>query len=82
MYQESFDFEKSYQYILKEENLTLKEQFFMRRLKEELLFLVETIKEQEQTTGLTSQFLEKKIEIPLRDQVTIKGFLIRFYIVR
>lgn len=75
MYQESFDFEKSYQYILKEENLTLKERFFMRRLKEELLFLVETIKEQEQTTGLTSQFLEKKIEIPLRDQVTIKGFL-------
>lgn len=75
MYREDFDFEKSYQTILKEQNLEVKEKFFMKKLRKELEFLVKTIQEQEQATGLTSQFLEKKITIPLEEGVTLKGFL-------
>ena len=60
-FKEDFDFEKEWLEYHKEQNYTAKEQFFLKKLKRELLFVIDTIKEQNQYTSLTDEKYEQKI---------------------
>ncbi len=76
---ENFDFEKSWQASIEKTNynFTKSNQFFLSLLKEELLFIIQTINEQLTLTSLHKAFYEQKIEIPIyKDRnVSFKGFV-------
>lgn len=57
----NFNFDETWNNYLKEKTITKKEQFFLENLKDELLFLIETIKYQNQYTTLDNVLTEKKI---------------------
>ena len=74
LYDSSFDFEKVYQKAVCSMELDSKEQFLLKRLKKELSFIVQTIREQEQQTGLQKALVEKKLEIR-KENYVLKGFI-------
>ena len=61
----------------KDYTFTNKEQFFIDKLKPDLLFIINTIKEFKKLTGLNNELHEEKINITLKDKpyVTFKGFV-------
>ena len=74
-YNSNFDFEKSYLKALENETLDLKEAFFLTNLKEKLRFIVNTNKEREKRSFLTNFYGEKKLELKLSEEATLKGFI-------
>jgi len=73
----NFDFEKEFDYVIKDYEFNNMELFFINKLKSDLLFIIETIKEYQFNTGLTNELYEKKITIPLNNNPNIefKGFI-------
>ena len=51
------------------------EKHFLKRLKEDLLIIIDILKDQYSYTNLKSVLLEKRISIPLSDRVSFKGFV-------
>lgn len=74
MYQGSFDFDTSYNQAISTFDLTVKEKFLLKRLKNELAFIVEEVKEQEKNTTLTKVYVEKKLSLA-GDKYLLKGFI-------
>ena len=74
---DDFDFDKEYEDFQKDYEFTNKEKFFIDKLKNDLLFIIETIKEFKKLTGLNKEYHEEKINIELFDNphVTFKGFV-------
>lgn len=56
---------------------TIKDNFFLRKLKKELLFIVETIKEQNSYSNLTNELYEEKVvtNIPGNIKIEFKGLI-------
>ena len=67
----NFDFEKEYQKYLERRELSLKEKVLLVRLKKELLDLLEQEKQQDLIIGYTDEYLEQKIDIPLRKDIEV-----------
>ncbi len=77
MDKDDFDFDKEYEEFQKDYEFTNKEKFFIDKLKPDLLFIINTIKEFKKLTGLNQEMHEEKINIELMDNphVTFKGFV-------
>lgn len=60
-FQENFDFETEWEQYHKEKIYTAKETFFLQKLKQELEFVIDTIKEQNTYTQLQKEEYEQKI---------------------
>ncbi len=77
MDKDDFDFDKEYEEFQKDYEFTNKEKFFIDKLKPDLLFIINTIKEFKKLTGLNNEMHEEKINIELLDNphVTFKGFV-------
>lgn len=75
MYDASFDFESSWEKALSKYTLTKKEQILLRRLKKELAFIIPVIEEQDSKSAFSKRLFEQKIELPLGDNVVLKGFV-------
>ncbi len=74
-YNKNFSFEKSFDYAITKEILDNKEKFLLEKLKKELEFIVDNNKKMEKSSFLTEFYGEKRLEIPLNDHVTVKGFI-------
>lgn len=76
-FNDNFNFEKEFNTAIKDYNFNNMENFFLNKLKEDLEFIIETIKEYRINTGLTDELYEQKILIPLKDNPSIefKGFI-------
>ena len=74
---DDFDFDKEYDDFQKDYEFTNKEKFFIKKLKNDLLFIIETIREFKKLTGLNNEKHEEKIVIELLDNphVTFKGYV-------
>ena len=60
-FKNNFDFEKEFNDYLKDSSLNTKETFFINKLKEDLLFVIETIKEQNNYSKFNKELYEEKI---------------------
>ena len=62
-FEDEFDFEKEWNYYITENRVvnSKKEAFFLKKLKEELLFIIEEIKRQYQYSTFDGAFYEEKI---------------------
>ncbi len=58
-----FDFDMEWNNYLKDKELSYKEKFFIEKLKSELLFIIDTIKEQNKFSNLNKSYHEEKIYI-------------------
>ena len=64
---EDFDFEKSFNSYLEKRVLNAKEEFLLKRLKKELLMIIDVLKIQKKYTDFKEAFFEKELEIPLNN---------------
>ena len=64
-FDENFDFEYIWQEFLQNKILSAKENFLLKRLKKELLEIIEVLKEQKMYTDFKNAYYEKEITIPL-----------------
>lgn len=62
-FNENFDFSSEYDKYVSNLTLTNKEKFLLKKLKSELSFVIEQVKNLQEETGLTKLLLEKKITI-------------------
>lgn len=62
-FNDNFDFEQEFSNYIKDKELSNKEQFFISKLKKDLLFVIETIKEQDQNTSLDKALYEQKVYV-------------------
>lgn len=73
------DFDLDYYWDLELNNITRKlsssERYFLNRSKEDLILLIDTLKEQFTYTNLKKVLLEKNIFIKINDQVSFIGFV-------
>ena len=73
------DFEQLWFNTLNEQNInySLKEKFFLKKLKQELIFIIETIKEQNNYSSLKKELHEEKVVINYDGniKITFKGFI-------
>ena len=76
-FDDNFDFDKYYNKFLLDKTFNDKETFFLYKLKNDLLFVIETLKEYRKITGFTKELYEEKINIKLKDKplVNFKGFV-------
>lgn len=72
-FNDNFDFEKEYNEYLNKRVLSPKEKFFCKKLKEELLFIIENIKDQYLLSDLKNALYEENIYIKINDNVTFNG---------
>ena len=63
VYNEDFDLDRDYEYYLKDKELSIKEKFYIDKLKKELVIICNRLKDFYNDTGLTSVFTEKRIII-------------------
>lgn len=62
-FDDNFDFEKEYEEASKDMEFTISDEFFLRKLKEELKFIIETIKHQNEFSSLKDSLYENKVFI-------------------
>lgn len=62
-FKEDFDFEYEFNNYIKEKTLSQKEEFFLNKLKKDLIFTIDTIKKQDLNTSLNNALYEQKIYI-------------------
>ncbi len=76
-FNESFDFEKEYQAYLEKRDLSLKEVVLLNRIKKEILSFLSVLKKQKNLTGFDDVLYEQKIEVPIRDDISVSfvGYL-------
>ena len=76
-YDDDFNLDIIYEKEIENASYPLKpsEKYFVRKLKEELRFIVDTIKTQDEYTSLKNHDLEKRIEIQITKNVEFKGFI-------
>lgn len=76
-FDDDFDFDKYYNRYLEGKEFSEKELFFLDKLKIDLLFVIDTLKEHRMITGFTKELYEEKINIKLKDNpiVFFKGFV-------
>ncbi|MGN0973724.1 MAG: PD-(D/E)XK nuclease family protein [Bacilli bacterium] len=72
-FNDNFDFEKEYNEYLNKRILSPKEKFFCKKLKKELLFIIENIKDQYLLSDLKNALYEENIYIKINDNVTFNG---------
>ena len=75
---DNFDFEKEYEKYIENRNLSPKENFLLKRLKKELLVIIEVLKEQKMYTDFKESFYEKELFVPLDNyeiEVIFKGII-------
>lgn len=74
---DDFDFEERYNIFLKDKEFNNKEKFFLKKLKEDLKFIIKTINEFNMLTGFNDELYEEKINIILKENplVEFKGFI-------
>ena len=77
MNEDNFDFDREYNYFIKGNEFSYKEKFFLEKLKNDLLFIIDTIKKHQFISGFTTMLYEHKIDIKLMDSpyVHFKGFV-------
>lgn len=77
MNEENFDLDKEYNYFLKDKEFSNKEKFFLDKLKNNLVFIIETIRKHQFISDFTNMLYEHKIDIKLMDSpyVHFKGFV-------
>ena len=79
----NFDLDEEFRNYLNNRDLSLSEKVFLTRIKEDLIKLIEILKQQQLLTGYDEEYYEKRIIIPLRQdiQVELKGYIdkIMFY---
>ena len=77
LYEDSFDLERLWNLELNllDKELKSSEKYFLKRAKEDLVLLIETLKEQFTYTSLKEVLLEKNITIKIQDNVTFIGFV-------
>lgn len=80
MYNPNFDFETSFNnYVINNYNTTsFKEKFFIQKLKKELMFIIDTIKDQEQYITFDQHLFEETVKIDLstdKYEVIFKGII-------
>lgn len=75
--EDNFDLDKEYNYFLKDKEFSNKERFFLDKLKNNLVFIIETIRKHQFISGFTNMLYEHKIDIKLMDSpyVHFKGFV-------
>lgn len=74
-YNNNFSFEESLNKALKDNTLDSRETVLFKRLEKELKIIVDYNKEIEKRSFLTEFYGEKRLEIPLSNHVTLKGFI-------
>lgn len=74
-FEENFNFEESFNNYLEKRILTPKETFLLKRLKKELILIVDALKEQKMYTDFKDSFYEKLVEIKISDNVSFKGIV-------
>lgn len=62
-FEDNFNFEFEFNNYIKDKELSNKEKFFIDKLKEDLLFTIETIKKQDNYTSLNNALYEQKIYV-------------------
>ena len=67
----NFSFEEEYQNFLEKRDLSLKEVVLLTRIKKEFLKLYEVLKKQKSLTGFDDSFYEKRIEVPIREDISV-----------
>ena len=74
---DNFDFEKEYYNYIKEKDFTNKEEFFIEKIKEDLLFVIESIKKQYGYSKFKDALYENKFEINKDKTIKVKfiGFI-------
>ena len=77
VYDKDFDFEKVYSYFLKDKEFTEKEEFYIDKLKKELLIVCNNLQEFNKDTDFTLVFTEKNIKIDKSTDINVifKGFV-------
>ena len=76
-FSDNFDFEREFEDYIKDKQLTNKEKFFINKLKEDLKYTIDIIKEQDKTTSLKNALYEQKIFVSQNHkiQVTFMGII-------
>ena len=76
-FEDNFDFEKEYYNYIKEKDFTNKEEFFIEKIKEDLLFVIESIKKQYSYSNFKDALYENKFEINKDKTIKVKfiGFI-------
>lgn len=74
-YEENFNFEESFNNYIEKRVLTPKEKFLLKRLKKELIMIIEGLKEQKMYTDFKESFYERTIELKVSDNITFKGII-------
>lgn len=78
-FNDDFDFDKVWGMTIEKENYEFNdmEKFFLNNLKEELVFVIDTIKKQWEYTSLKKALYEKEIVIPIDEEQNIffKGYI-------
>lgn len=62
-FKENFDFDLEFENVIKEYDFSNKEEFFMKKLKEELRFIIDTINKQNSFNSLDKSLYENKVYI-------------------
>ena len=68
---ENFDFNIAYNEYLEKRELSLKEKILLIRIKDDLLFLLDKLKEQRLITGYNEEIYEKKFVVPLKSDILV-----------
>ena len=68
----NFDFEIEYNKYLEKRELNLKEKLLLVRIKRDLLDFIEVIKKQDLITGYDEALYEEKVEIDIRNDISVK----------
>lgn len=76
-FNDEFSFEEEWAKAINNEDIEIgyKESFFLEILKNELLFVIDTIREHGNYTALKNAYYEQKITVPISDNVIFKGFV-------
>ena len=75
IYKDNFNFDNYFNLFLKDKNISKKELFYLKELKEELKNVIKVIKYQYSLTGLTNVLLEKPITIKYDDKCYLTGII-------
>ena len=77
MNEDDFDLEKEYNEYLKDKAWTNKEKFFLDKLKNDLSFIIKTIKKHQFISGFSKMLYEERIDIKIENNpyVHFKGFV-------
>lgn len=74
-YNKNFNFEQEFNNTISNIELDKREKFLLLRLKDELAFIINYNQEMEKKGMLNNFYGEKKLEVKLSDEVTLKGFI-------